>query len=105
MVPSEITTIEDAREYIAPIVTLLDEDRPGWSNLVNVETLQLMDPWNCVLGQVYESWLDGVNALETLVKTRGIDDVNVDVSYATAVTNSEPIGLAWFELIRERQAS
>lgn len=101
----DVLTVEEARVYIAPIVELLDEDRPFWVRDIDLSRLQMLDPWGCVLGQVYGDWISGVTALTAIALEREDFKLAERVSLATAVTHAEPVGLAWFELIRERKAT
>jgi len=44
-------------------VMLLDKVKPGWEQRINVETLNLESAMECVLGQLYGSYADGLSAL------------------------------------------
>lgn len=38
---------------------LLDKDMPGWFNKINLDKLNMHEPKNCILGQVYGDYFDG----------------------------------------------
>lgn len=42
----------------------LDGERPGWRNAINVELLDVADGNCCVLGQLYGTYSEGVEALD-----------------------------------------
>lgn len=42
---------------------LLDEERPGWEDELDLGTLNVADPHNCVLGQLYGEYQEGKDAL------------------------------------------
>lgn len=51
-------------DRIAKGVALLDQKRPGWENEISLVELDLKDPNDCVLGQVYGSFGTGANDLK-----------------------------------------
>lgn len=53
-------------DYKAAVVKgakFLDSVRPGWHDEVNIDNLKQIMPMNCVLGQVYGHYDDGLNEL------------------------------------------
>lgn len=50
-------------EEIAKGIALLDAKDPGWVNLISVDALTMSDVHNCVLGQLYGDYYDGVGIL------------------------------------------
>lgn len=54
-------TIEQQR--VSNGVALLDEHKPGWRDLVNVNTLDIESLENCILGQVFGGYIKGASAL------------------------------------------
>ena len=42
----------------------LDELHPGWAYKVRLHDLDVNDPWRCILGQLYGSYDQGVDALD-----------------------------------------
>ncbi len=45
-------------------IELLDQHVPGWHRQLRVADLDIDDPWRCVLGQLFGSYLDGKEALD-----------------------------------------
>lgn len=45
----------DAETYVTNGVALLEEHRPNWDSLVNLDALDISSTRNCVLGQVFAS--------------------------------------------------
>lgn len=56
---TDLITIPEVRAG----VMLLDQRKPGWPQQVNAETLNLASAMECVLGQLYGSYADGLSAL------------------------------------------
>jgi hypothetical protein len=44
------------RERVEKGAALLDEEKPGWRESIDLGRLDMMSPWRCVLGQVFETW-------------------------------------------------
>lgn len=76
---------------------VLDEDYPGWEKKVNVETLNIDDLYNCVLGQLYYRYSAGVEALSGY-------DFYSDEAWQWAVDHGFDSGSTnrWREEIRNR---
>ena len=51
------------RQEEVTLLMLLDKVKPGWEQRINVETLNLESAMECVLGQLYGSYADGLSAL------------------------------------------
>lgn len=71
-------TLEVMNERVVRGVTLLDEKRPGWFDDIPVEQLNMGYAERCVLGWLYDDYIDGVIALGLdtvfgLVDLRGDD--------------------------------
>jgi len=47
---------------------LLDALEPGWEQQINVDELDLMHDQDCVLGQLYESYANGLENLGPIVQ-------------------------------------
>ena len=43
-------------ERVRVDMALLDRERPGWIEEIDLETLDMGDLWHCVLGQVYRHY-------------------------------------------------
>lgn len=59
-------TIVDRLQIAARVargVALLDQAQPRWMDLIDLELLELSGCYECVLGQVFGSYLDGRAAL------------------------------------------
>lgn len=59
------------RERVANGCAWLDEHKPGWRGLINADRLNIDDPCNCILGQLYGDFYKAV-------KEQGIGYSNVD---------------------------
>jgi hypothetical protein len=88
----------------------LDLHQPGWTALVDVDLLQLDDPQECVLGQVYGDYLTVATLTLGEAIEYGFESVEVlddgnDVE-ATLRMDDEYDALedAWRALIRQRHA-
>ena len=51
---SDLMTVLSVQERVAKGVAWLDSQQPDWRDRVNVQTLDIMMPANCVLGQVFK---------------------------------------------------
>lgn len=56
---------EDVKRGMA----LLDERKPDWRKYVKLATLDMNEPAQCILGQVYGNYYDGIDelALDSLI--------------------------------------
>lgn len=62
--PSTQST-EHERERVQRGIALLDERGPkDWRRRVDVATLDVCNPWRCVIGQVYGGYASGLAVLE-----------------------------------------
>lgn len=43
--------------------TLLDENRPGWANEIDLDILHLTSTTHCILGQLYREYMNGIEEL------------------------------------------
>lgn len=75
---------------------LLDKFNEGWWANINLDTLDMQSPTNCILGQLYGNYGDGRDALEIPV---GCGDLYGFDSYQSYW---EDLGLIWSELIEQR---
>jgi hypothetical protein len=55
-------TPQIAAARVAQGAAFLDRVRPGWADLINVDTLQMVQCYRCVLGQIYGDYCAGVAA-------------------------------------------
>lgn len=46
---------------------LLDEKETGWREMVNLDDLNLVSPYGCILGQVFGNYFGGLRALNVSV--------------------------------------
>lgn len=56
-------TMATAQEYAARGADLLDRYRPGWAEEIVPEGLDLADPCDCILGQIYGQYDEGCTEL------------------------------------------
>ena len=57
------TTNAVLRKRVERGATLLDAEQPGWCKRIDLVTLDMGDTEQCVLGQMYGHYSDGVDAL------------------------------------------
>lgn len=48
---------------VAEAAKILDKDRPGWENLIDINKLDLNDPYECILAQIYGNYSTGYKSL------------------------------------------
>lgn len=86
---------------------LLDKKRPNWYNEIDLEKLDIKSIDNCVLGQLYDYFVTGLdelgvdysNASESL---HGFD-IHLESSHQTGQDVAyEQLRLAWIEEIKKR---
>jgi hypothetical protein len=56
--------IEAIAERVAAGAALLDEKIPGWRDEINIKTLDLVSFRQCILGQLFGHYRDGLEALD-----------------------------------------
>lgn len=54
----------EVQEAAAKGAAILDAHRQGWWLLIEEDSLDLLSQHNCILGQVYGSYIRGLDALE-----------------------------------------
>lgn len=79
--------------------SLLDRRRPGWRAKINVARLSLGDPWECVLGQLYGFYTDGLDAV--FGKSDGIDAWGHGFALGGEPDDEEKLREAWTRKIGE----
>lgn len=91
-------------ERVAAGAALLDEKRPGWWRRIDLNTLVLSSPCNCILGQEFDEFWLGLDGLE-LDRDRAAE-LGFDAA-GPCDTRSEYASLesAWTDLIEERRAA
>src|SRR5882762_2911653 len=50
-------------EQIKSGVQVLNKKRPGWAQRIEIESLNIISPAYCIIGQVYGSYSDGLEVL------------------------------------------
>mgnify|MGYP001578000622 CR=1 FL=1 len=87
--------------------TLLDEKRPGWASLINVDVLDLASGYHCILGQLYKrDYVMGIHDLGC--DERGDQAKNgFDLSHEEYLSDHEDamwddLNAAWHEEINKR---
>jgi hypothetical protein len=92
-------------DRVADGVAVLDEMRPGWANVVDIDTLEMSYASMCILGHVYGSFdagcmmLYGRHAGESEAEgLHGFAQVHVDEDWA-------PIQAEWVRIVSARQAT
>lgn len=106
---SETGELREARRRAQLGAELLDKRKPGWVDRVNVATLNVQHPLDCVLGQVYRGFGIGVERLDLTdseIVQHGFSAGYVDVPTGG---NDVYVGFvvltrAWSDLVKARQA-
>lgn len=89
--------------------TFLDEQIPDWYTIVNPATLDIGRSDNCVVGQLFGSYWNGISKLNLLCDSPGEDAYAKRVSYGFSVMGVWQSGLmeslndAWREEIAARR--
>lgn len=94
------------RDRIVNGAELLDYERPGWRDEIDLDELNLSDMYNCVLGQVYGSFTAGIRVLDIDSKGRDYEaSYGFEVSCAEAeedeYTAYDRLTLTWVEYLSE----
>lgn len=56
-------TDTDFAAKVAKGAELLDNERPGWADDIDLESLNMAEGNHCILGQLYGDYVDGLYAL------------------------------------------
>lgn len=97
----------DIAARVARGVALLDEQHPGWHDRIDLSSLDLSEPCLCVLGQLYEEYDFGAEALGIVaVEARYGFDVSlrldtIDSSFETYVD----LQAEWVRVITARRGA
>lgn len=69
-------TIDEARARVAKGAALLDAQRPGWAQRIDIGTLDISKGCKCVLGQVFGGYSTGYVALFGPDMMAGVEGVH-----------------------------
>lgn len=61
---AETPTPPGVYERVARGADMLDKNRPGWEHQINLEILDMNDPYKCVLGQLQGEFFSGLRTIE-----------------------------------------
>jgi len=91
-------------KFVARGMALLDEQRPGWLDRIDLATLAMHDPCHCIVGQEFGDGVsndDGIygDGLEAL----GVAD-DPD-GYGFDAWDQDALGTEWRRAITERRAA
>lgn len=88
-------------------IEFLDNSRPEWWNLIDIETLELVDGDHCVLGQVFKAEADTLGYMNGYSMHLAIMDAPWLWDHAFSINNEieywDELQDAWVEAIRERR--
>jgi len=64
--PGTITIdfVEDVADRVEQGARTLNKVRPGWHKEIDLDSLELANTCDCVLGQVFGTYVDGIQAIE-----------------------------------------
>jgi hypothetical protein len=82
---------------VAEAARLLDEKYPKWENKIDVDKLNLSEPYACILGQLYGGWIEGKTAFF------GIDYYDVDYYTINLFCKNTDNREAWVSEILSRR--
>jgi hypothetical protein len=88
-------TAERAHEVAAVGADWMDERCPGWAQRINLDDLNLGDPYLCILGQT-------VDCLVPAEKRLSANDWANERGFDTRTMQYEMLQIAWVEQIRRR---
>jgi hypothetical protein len=94
----------DTQQFIEPVrkgAALLDEQEPGWADRIELGDLEMHNPCFCVLGQLHNSYGQGLAAVGLVMGT--VEDPFPDYvrapKYGFAIGDTDlPYGPAWAAL-------
>lgn len=92
----------EVQEAAAKGAALLDTKRQGWWQLIKPESLDLLHPFNCVLGQVFGGYVRGLNFLDWRM------EINVeDYGFCPSLQPGAPelLRRAWVAEAEERRVA
>lgn len=92
----------EVREVVAKGAARLDAHRQSWWQMIDGDSLDMLSNTRCVLGQVYGSYMRGLNALDWSVV------LNVeDYGFCPTVQpgSSELLKRAWIAEVAKRRAA
>lgn len=94
---------------VAKGAALLDVKRPGWEKEVNVYSINMNSPYDCILGQIYHNYEWGLDSLELegnwSAKRHGFELTGWQRrDFASAQLNGQKIKDAWIDEIKSRKS-
>ena len=88
-------------ECVTQAAEWLDNHHPGWERKIDLSTLDILDPCNCILGQTLKGLVGCIPGytigMDQIINKGGDHYPNFVVAFVSA--RCEPI---WAELIKER---
>lgn len=82
----------------------LDQRKPGWANRISLRRLDMLDMNDCILGQVYGSYLLAPDELTAPVrKIRSIRKFRIVISFCPFGGNGGKTYRRWDKEVRLRQ--
>jgi hypothetical protein len=110
MIEPQVVPAEELGARADRGAALLDKEKPGWADKINLETFDITECHYCVLGQVYGNFFTSP-LREKLIGPRPYDTAEVEAHGFDLTAeeyqhdgNVESLGAAWVHLIRARQA-
>lgn len=82
-------------------VKLLDEKAPGWVYKVRISDLDVSDAARCVLGQVFDDYVDGLDALGL----RSEGGARYGFDWSSSYRQFPVLTERWKSVIRERRGN
>jgi len=103
-----VTELTISEERVAQGIALLDEYNADWWTLVELDTLDLNSPWECILGQVFRpenEMMDsgyniGLQKLGLTSGAHGLIPVRRAAMFGFAIKDDEKV---WRRVIKARQ--
>ena len=90
-------------EQIKRGVQVLNEKKPGWAYSINIESLNIITPAYCVLGQVYGGYSDGLAELRIHYVDAGNYGFTLTTLPSDAAEDWDTLTQEWKETIRRIQ--
>ena len=84
---------EMLRSRVAAGIALLNEREwsAPWYFQINLDTLSIADPWNCMIGQLFDGYMEGLEAL----------NLSLGILYGFSGVYEEALTAIWDEEIRK----
>lgn len=92
-------TIDKTRQAVEKGAEVLDQIKPGWREMVNKDTLNISDTYDCILGQVFGHFEYGTRAIRDAGITLDSEEMGFVCSLAEYNCTCNELAEIWKEII------